>query len=283
MPTVGARLNRRPVLPLPQSDLPSASVGGCTTESEHSAVSSGGGWMSGRRHRRIYRQSARWRRHDECSHAASRQFRHLPHLTTCSLAVPRTTPTWSSTARRWRTAPSPPLAPRRKANAGRSARPSPTRHPRPTPRRTIASWPHRLHLSPEHPYRRDGTAQSATQNDDRPTASAPRHYCVLSCVRCSLAKSPRMAVYVPGAEEITEHKTVLSTCRRPLQRKTSSQDPSHSARPAVKRKPPNSTPLNFKVSEEFPCEFTTCAPQHNMNLNHILVDAFAALKEQDVT
>ena len=34
-------------------------------------------------------------------------------------------------------------------------------------------------------------------------------------------------------------------------KKTSSQDASHSAREAVKQKTRNSTPLDFKVSEEF--------------------------------
>ena len=63
---------------------------------------------------------------------------------------------------------------------------------------------------------------------------------------------------------------------------TSSQDASHSAREAVKRKTRNSTPLNFKVSEEFRREFKIYAAQHNMKLNQLLVDAFAALKEKDV-
>ena len=65
-------------------------------------------------------------------------------------------------------------------------------------------------------------------------------------------------------------------------KKTSSQDASHSAREAVRRKTRNSTPLNFKVSEEFRREFKTYAAQHNMKLNQLLVDAFAALKEKDV-
>jgi len=40
-------------------------------------------------------------------------------------------------------------------------------------------------------------------------------------------------------------------------------------------------PLNFKVSEEFRREFKTYAAQHNMKLNQVLFDAFAALKESD--
>ena len=63
--------------------------------------------------------------------------------------------------------------------------------------------------------------------------------------------------------------------------KTSSQDASHSAREAVKRKTRNSTPPNFTVSEEFCREFKTYAAQHNMKINQLLVDAFAALKEKD--
>ena len=65
-------------------------------------------------------------------------------------------------------------------------------------------------------------------------------------------------------------------------RKTSSQDVSHSAQEPAKRKTPNSTPLNFKVSEEFRREFKTYAAQHNTKLNQLLFDAFAALKEKDV-
>ncbi|MCY4556434.1 MAG: hypothetical protein OXF79_08665 [Chloroflexi bacterium] len=64
--------------------------------------------------------------------------------------------------------------------------------------------------------------------------------------------------------------------------KTPSQDVSHSARKPAKRKTPNSTPLNFKVSEEFRREFKTYAAQHNMKLNQLLFVAFAALKEKDV-
>ena len=64
--------------------------------------------------------------------------------------------------------------------------------------------------------------------------------------------------------------------------KTLSQNVSHSAREPAKRKTPNSTPLNFKVSEEFRREFKTYAAQNNMKLNQLLFDAFAALKEKDV-
>jgi hypothetical protein len=35
------------------------------------------------------------------------------------------------------------------------------------------------------------------------------------------------------------------------------------------------------VSEEFRREFKTYAAQHNMKLNQVLFDAFAALKERD--
>ena len=65
-------------------------------------------------------------------------------------------------------------------------------------------------------------------------------------------------------------------------RKTSSQNVSHSGQEPTKRQPPNSTPLNFKVTEEFRREFKTYAAQHNMKLNQLLFDAFAALKEKDV-
>lgn len=37
-------------------------------------------------------------------------------------------------------------------------------------------------------------------------------------------------------------------------------------------------PLNFKVSAEFRREFKTYAAQHNMKLNQLLYEAFAALK-----
>ena len=63
---------------------------------------------------------------------------------------------------------------------------------------------------------------------------------------------------------------------------TSPREVSHSARKRARRKPPNTTPLNFKVSEEFRREFKTYAAQHNMKLNQLLFNAFAALKEKDV-
>ena len=47
-------------------------------------------------------------------------------------------------------------------------------------------------------------------------------YCVLSCFRCNLVsgyESYRMSLDAPGAEAITEHKTVLWACKRPLQGK----------------------------------------------------------------
>jgi hypothetical protein len=53
------------------------------------------------------------------------------------------------------------------------------------------------------------------------------------------------------------------------------------ARVPGKRKAANSIPLNFKVPEEFRREFKTYAAQHNMKLNQVLFDAFAALKEKD--
>jgi len=65
-------------------------------------------------------------------------------------------------------------------------------------------------------------------------------------------------------------------------RNTSPQEVSHSARKPAKRKTPNSTPLNFKVPIEFRREFKTYAAQHNMKLNQLLFNAFAALKEKDV-
>ena len=43
----------------------------------------------------------------------------------------------------------------------------------------------------------------------------------------------------------------------------------------------NSIPLNFKVPEEFRREFRTYAALHNMKLNQVLFNAFAALKEKD--
>ena len=46
--------------------------------------------------------------------------------------------------------------------------------------------------------------------------------CVLSCFRCNLVsgyESYRMSVDAPGTEAITEHKTVLWACKRPLQGK----------------------------------------------------------------
>jgi hypothetical protein len=54
------------------------------------------------------------------------------------------------------------------------------------------------------------------------------------------------------------------------------------ARQSGERKAANSTPLNFKVPEEFRREFRTYAAQHNKKLNQVLFDAFAALKEKDV-
>ena len=65
-------------------------------------------------------------------------------------------------------------------------------------------------------------------------------------------------------------------------RQISSQNVSHSAQEPAKRKTPNSTPLNFKVSEKFRREFKTYAAQHNMKLNQLLFNAFAVLKEKDV-
>ena len=65
-------------------------------------------------------------------------------------------------------------------------------------------------------------------------------------------------------------------------RKTPPQNVSHSAGEPAKRKTPNSTPLNFKVSEDFRREFKTYAAQSNLKLNQLLFDAFAALKEKDV-
>ena len=58
-----------------------------------------------------------------------------------------------------------------------------------------------------------------------------------------------MSVDAPGAEAITEHKTVLWACKRPLQGKH---------------------------------RLKTYPAQHNMKLNQLLFDAFAALKEKDV-
>ncbi len=43
----------------------------------------------------------------------------------------------------------------------------------------------------------------------------------------------------------------------------------------------NTSPLNFKVPAEFRREFKTYAAQHNMKLNQLLFEAFAALKEKD--
>lgn len=60
-----------------------------------------------------------------------------------------------------------------------------------------------------------------------------------------------------------------------------SRDPPPAARPRITTKSRNSSPLNFKVSEEFRREFKTYAAQHNMKLNQLLFHAFAALKERD--
>jgi hypothetical protein len=65
-------------------------------------------------------------------------------------------------------------------------------------------------------------------------------------------------------------------------RKKHSKSAPEATRAAVTRTAPNSTPLNFKVPEEFRRDFKTYAAQHNMKLNQVLFDAFAALKEKDV-
>ena len=114
----------------------------------------------------------------------------------------------------------PPLARPRRTGASRSAAPSAPQHPRSNPEAYHSGWQYSVHLNREEPYRRDGTAQSAP-NEDRPNVTARKHDCVLSCVRCNLAsgyEQGRMSVDAPGAEAITGHKTALSACRRPLQR-----------------------------------------------------------------
>ena len=64
-------------------------------------------------------------------------------------------------------------------------------------------------------------------------------------------------------------------------KETAFQNVPRLSREPIKRRAPNLTPLNFKVSEEFRREFKTYAAQHNMKLNQLLFDAFAALKEKD--
>ena len=64
-------------------------------------------------------------------------------------------------------------------------------------------------------------------------------------------------------------------------RKTSLQAAPHSEQPPANQKTPNSSPLNFKVPEEFRREFKTYAAQHNMKLNELLFHAFSTLKEHD--
>ena len=55
----------------------------------------------------------------------------------------------------------------------------------------------------------------------------------------------------------------------------------HSTQQYTPRKSQNSAPLNFKASHEFRREFKTYAAQNLLKLNHLLVSAFADLKEKD--
>jgi len=69
--------------------------------------------------------------------------------------------------------------------------------------------------------------------------------------------------------------------RNATSRKRPPTNAPQTARRAGKRTAANSSPLNFKVPEEFRREFKTYAAQHNKKLNQLLFDAFAALKEKD--
>jgi hypothetical protein len=53
--------------------------------------------------------------------------------------------------------------------------------------------------------------------------------------------------------------------------------------PDAKRASPSSstTPLNFKVPLDFRREFKTYAAQHNIKMNQLLYEAFAALKARN--
>lgn len=64
-------------------------------------------------------------------------------------------------------------------------------------------------------------------------------------------------------------------------RKALLQDATQSEQEPVKKRTLNSSPLNFKVPEEFRREFKTYAAQHNMKLNELLFHAFSTLKKQD--
>jgi len=64
-------------------------------------------------------------------------------------------------------------------------------------------------------------------------------------------------------------------------RKALLQEATQSEQVLTKKKTLNSSPLNFKVPEEFRREFKTYAAQHNMKLNELLFHAFSTLKAQD--
>lgn len=80
-----------------------------------------------------------------------------------------------------------------------------------------------------------------------------------------------------------DHKTRsgVTSMQKAISRKKPSRNVPLPARERGKPQAANSTPLNFKVPEEFRREFKTYAAQHNMKLNQVLFDAFAALKEKD--
>lgn len=59
------------------------------------------------------------------------------------------------------------------------------------------------------------------------------------------------------------------------------QDATQPEQVPAKKQSLNSSPLNFKVPEEFRREFKTYAAQHNMKLNELLFHAFSTLKQQD--
>lgn len=78
-----------------------------------------------------------------------------------------------------------------------------------------------------------------------------------------------------------DHESGVSSMQKATSTKRLLPNVSQPGRESGKRTAANSMPLNFKVPEEFRREFKTYAAQHNMKLNQVLFNAFAALKEKD--
>ena len=111
-----------------------------------------------------------------------------------------------------------------------------------------------------------------------------KHDCVLLCFRAGLESRVESFQMSAAPSAPCDHRTGSGVTN--MQKATStkgrlSRNVSQPTRGPGKRKAANSTPLNFKVPEEFRREFKIYAAQHNMKLNQVLFDAFAALKEKD--